>query len=91
MRKSNIIGYIAITIFIIFAIVLGIQIFLKLTGNSPTDIQILYTSFGLIISYLLLMSFKLGTFVGEVREFMKITKNSFSRLKEDTDGIKKSK
>lgn len=83
MKNNKIFGYILGILFVLFAIFLIIQLILKLIGHSPTDVQILYVSFGMILSYLLIMSYKLGTFVGEVKEFMKITKNSFSKLKED--------
>ncbi|MBU2639935.1 MAG: hypothetical protein KKG75_04495 [Nanoarchaeota archaeon] len=74
-----------IVLFVILAIILIIQLILKLSKHSPTDIQILYIGMASILSYLLMMSYKLGTFVGEVKEFMKTTKNSFSKLKEEKD------
>jgi len=83
MNKEKIIGLVAGTIFIVFGVILIIQIILKLIGHSPSDIQMLYIGFGVIVSYLLLMSYTLGTFVGEVKEFMEVTKNSFAKLKED--------
>lgn len=85
-NKINI-GVIAVILFIIFAAILIIQIILKLIGKSSTNVQILYVGQGVIISYLLIMSFKLGQFVGEVREFMKIAKNSFRKLNEKIDKL----
>ncbi|MFC1752397.1 hypothetical protein ACFL96_03270 [Thermoproteota archaeon] len=78
-NKINI-GTIAVMLFIILSAILIIQITLKLIGRSPTDIQILYIAFGVIVSYLFFMSYKIGEFVGEVREFMKISKNTFRKL-----------
>tara|TARA_Y100000310_G_scaffold107443_1_gene105882 strand:+ start:348 stop:608 length:261 start_codon:yes stop_codon:yes gene_type:complete len=83
MEKNIVFKWAISLLFIMFAVILIFQIGLVLSGHSPTDIQILYVGFGTIISYLLLMSFKLGTFVGEVGEFMKTTKNSFAKLKEE--------
>lgn len=74
MRENKLFGTIVMIIFIIFVIIFAIQIILKLTNHSPTDIQILYVGFGLTISYLLVMSYKLGVFVGEVKEFMNSTR-----------------
>lgn len=70
MKQNKLFGAIVMILFIIFVIIFVIQIILKLTSHSPTDIQILYIGFGLIVSYLLVMSYRLGIFVGEVKEFM---------------------
>ncbi len=83
MKSDKFLGLIITLLFIIFAIILIVQLILKLTEHSPSDIQILYVGFAAIISYLLAMSYKLGIFVGEVKEFMNTTKNSFARLKEE--------
>jgi len=61
---------------IIFWILLAIlmyQLILKITGHSPTDITILYTGFGVIISYLLITSYN----IGKSEEFMENTKESY--------------
>jgi len=83
MKSNKLFGWIITLLFITFAIILMVQIILKLTGHSPSDIQILYVGFAAIMSYLLAMSFKLGTFVGEVKEFMSTTKNSFAKMREE--------
>lgn len=83
MGTEKVLRWILKILFVVFAILLIIQITLKLIGGSPTDIQILYVAFGAIVSYLLVMSYKMGTFVGEVREFMKTTKNTFSSIKQE--------
>ncbi len=80
IKSKDMIGKIAIIVFIVFAVILIIQIILKLIGKSPDDIRILYVGLGAVISYLLVMSYKLGQFVGEVKEFMKTTKNTFRKL-----------
>lgn len=77
MKENKLFGAIVMLLFIIFVIIFAVQIILKLTGHSPTDIQVLYTGFGVIISYLLIMSYKMGVFVGEVKGFM----NSFKKHK----------
>jgi hypothetical protein len=84
MRNKINFGIVAVILFIIFAVILLIQLILKLTGHIPTDTQILYIGFGAMMSYLLIMSYNLGQFVGEVREFMKITKNSFKKIGADS-------
>ena len=85
IRKRINLGIVAVILFVIFAIILLMQLMLKLTGHSPTDTQILYIGFGAIISYLLVMSYKLGQFVGEVRAFMAISKNSFKKISRDVE------
>lgn len=89
VKNEDIIGKIAIVLFIIFAVILITQIILKIVGKSPNDIQILYVGLGAIISYLLIMSYNLGQFVGEVKGFMKVSKNTFKKLGEEI--IKKRK
>lgn len=87
MKPKNIFnaGNIAVFLFVVFAVLLLIQIILKLTGHSPTETQIIYIFIGAIISYLLVMSYNLGQFVGEVRGFMTISKNSFRKMGRDVD------
>ncbi|MCX6707932.1 MAG: hypothetical protein NT001_07435 [Candidatus Woesearchaeota archaeon] len=85
MKQKINFGIVAIILFMIFALILLIQLILKLTNHSPTDTQILYIGFGAIISYLLIMSYKLGQFVGEVRGFMAISKNSFRKISRDVE------
>ena len=84
----KIIEKILIFVFIILTLILILFLILKITGHSPTDIQILYVGFSVIISYLLMMSYKIGMFVGKVNEFIDSTKNSFTKLSED---LKKKK
>lgn len=74
MKLDKIIGTMATVIFIIFAVILIIQILLKLTGYSPTEVQLLYITMGVMASYLLATSYKFGVFVGEVKGFMRTTK-----------------
>lgn len=71
-----------ISIFILLTTVFVTLLILKITGHSPTDIQILYVGFSVLISYLLVMSYKIGLFVGKVNEFMNTTKNSFNKIDE---------
>ena len=74
MEENKLIKWTLVFLFIIFSIILIIQLILKLTNHSPVDIQIIYIIIGVMFSYLLMMSYKLGVFVGEVREFMQTTK-----------------
>ena len=90
IEKHKILGWIFIVIFIILSLILILQLTLRIVGHSPTDIQILYVTVGVLVSYLLMMSYKAGVFVGEMngfvresKEFMKITKNSFKKLRND--------
>ncbi|MBI2507549.1 hypothetical protein HYV89_01205 [Candidatus Woesearchaeota archaeon] len=80
-------GFIAAALFLILAIIFIAQLILKLTGNSPTHIEILYTGMGSIASYLFFFSQKVSLFMEEMREFKETTKNSFVRIREDTDKI----
>jgi len=89
LKQNKIFNWIIVTIFIILVVIMITQILLKLTSHSPTDIQILYVSISVILSYLLLMSYKLGIFVGEVKEFMNTSKNSFYKIEQDKKDVKK--
>lgn len=73
----------------VLGIAVIIMLLMKLTNHSPTETQILYVMLGGIISYLLIMGYKLGQFVGEVRSFMAISKNSFKKLSRDVDYLMK--
>lgn len=79
---------ILVFVFILLTVILVLFLILKIMGHSPTDIQILYVGFSVMISYLLMMSYKIGIFVGKVNEFMDTTKNSFKKLDE---ALKKKK
>lgn len=72
-----------VSVFILLTIILVIFLILKITGHSPTDVQILYVGFSVVISYLLMMSYKIGLFVGKVNEFMDTTKIGFKKLHEE--------
>jgi len=89
MKETKInIGTIAMILFVIFSIIFIIQITLKILGRSPTHIQILYMVIVALVSYLFVMSYKLGQFVGEVKEFMKVSKSSFKKIYSETSSIK---
>jgi len=76
-------------IFYVFLIWFIIQIILKLSGNSPSIEVILTTGLGVIFSYLLIATYRMGLFVGSVNEFMKNSKSSFKKISEDMDEIKR--
>lgn len=76
-------------IFWILVAILGYQLILKISGHSPTDITILYTGFGVIMSYLLIATYNFGKFMGRAEEFMDNSRESFNRIREDINKIKK--
>lgn len=82
----NVVEKLIALVFVLLTIILVVFLILKITGHSPTDVQILYVGFSVVISYLLMMSYKIGMFVGKVDEFMDVTKNNFKKLNE---GLKK--
>ncbi len=82
MKPNRMIGTIATIMFLIFATILIIQLILKLTGHSPTEIQLLYIAIGAITSYLLAMSYKLGVFVGEMKGFVSVTKAHMAEVRD---------
>ncbi len=81
MKLDSIIGTATTALFIIFAIILIIQLTLKLTGHSPTETQLLYVSMGAIASYLLAASYKFGVFVGEMKGFVSATKAHMAEVR----------
>jgi ABC-type antimicrobial peptide transport system permease subunit len=82
----NVVEKIIALVFVLLTLILIVFLILKITGHSPTDVQILYVGFSVVISYLLMMSYKIGVFVGKVDAFMNATKNNFKKLNE---GLKK--
>ena len=90
MEWSEVLLFVVKIIFVIFAVIVIIQLIMKITGHSPIDVQLLYMAMGGIVSYLFVANYKIGKFVGgmnefkkEMREFKEITKNSFAKLRED--------
>lgn len=79
----NVVEKIIALVFVLLTIILVVFLVLKITGHSPTDVQILYVGFSVVISYLLMMSYKIGVFVGKVDAFMNATKNNFKKLNEE--------
>lgn len=79
----KIIEKVIVSVFILLTVILILFLMLKITGHSPTDTQILYVGFSVVISYLLMMSYKIGLFVGKVNEFIGTTKNDFKKLHEE--------
>lgn len=75
--------------FWILIIIFAYQLLAKITGNSPTDLTVLYTGFGVMISYLLIATYNFARFIGRADEFMDNAKDSFKRIKEDINEIKK--
>ena len=74
MEWSEVLLFVVKIIFVIFAVIVIIQLIMKITGHSPIDVA----------------NYKIGKFVGgmnefkkEMREFKEITKNSFAKLRED--------
>lgn len=74
---------------IILSITVIYMIILKIVGSSPTLDQINLTLTALIGSALITIFYKFGRFEGEIREFKKITLNTFSNIKEDLNKIKR--
>ena len=79
----NVVEKIIALVFVLLTLILIVFLILKITGHSPTDVQILYVGFSVVISYLLMMSYKIGMFVGKVDAFMNATKNNFKKLNEE--------
>jgi len=88
MKWHQILGFIMEVLFVLLAIILIIQLVWKLTGHSPTEMQVMYVILGGIISFLFVMSYKMGIFVGEVKEFMKTSKHSFSKIGKELNELK---
>ena len=76
-------------IFWIFLAILIYQLLLKIFGHSPTDLTILYTGFGVVLAYLLKITYKIAGFIGKSEEFMDNTKESFRRIKDDINNLKR--
>ncbi len=93
VKKENIIENILISIFVILAIIGIIQLVLKLTGHSPSELQLLYIGFGCIGGYLFILTAQLSKFSGKTEYFMNHTtkelKEMKSDIKENKDNINK--
>lgn len=83
MKNKKFIFIFLLIIFIIFSLVFILQLFLKFMNKSPADLQIIYVALGVVTSYLLVMSYNLGLFVGKSKEFMAASKNTFQKISHD--------
>lgn len=68
---------------IIASIVLIYFIFLKLTGNSPSNDQIILTMLSVILAGMIGGSIKIGIHIGETSRFMEDYDRKFNALAED--------
>ncbi|GEM_PF-6337187 len=84
-EKETIVSIILQIIIAIFAIILIIQLLLKFTGHSPTEIQLLYTGFSAIIIYLFGVSYSLGS----INVNTKMTNTRLSKIENHLIGIEK--
>lgn len=64
--------------------VVAYMLILKITGHSPTDVQIMYGILGSMFVYIVAFSFKAGKFAGKVEEFIVHTKGSLKRIEDET-------
>ena len=89
MNLRDISSYVARILFVILAVLSIIMLGLKIIGNSPSHIEILYTTIGTIAVYFYFFSRKVYHFMGEMKEFKRTTIRSFDRISWDIDEIKK--
>src|SRR3989344_9552287 len=68
---------------IIASIVLIYLIFLKLTGNSPTNDQIMLTMLSVILAGMIGGSIKVGMHMGKTEQFMEDYNRKFNALADD--------
>lgn len=90
VKKNTILESILFIIFIIFALIFIAQLILKITGHSPTEIQLLYIGFGGMFAFLIMMIASFYTFKGKVEEFMSTTKNNFHHMRSDIRDLKQN-
>jgi len=81
----KIIERILVLLYVFFSIIFIVLLLWKMLGDSPTELQILYGGFILIVSYLMTMTFKAGIFIGRVNEFMVTTKRFMSKTQRFMD------
>ncbi|MBT7902916.1 hypothetical protein HN587_03560 [Candidatus Woesearchaeota archaeon] len=81
IKHGKIIQIVFGTIFVILAIIFFIQIFLKLTNHSPTELQILYISLGAIITTLIIITGKFSEFKGSMTQFAKTSEKEFKYIR----------
>lgn len=64
---------------IIFSLVIIYQLILKITGHSPTDILILYSFIGLLITNAFILNYRFGRMEGKLDNLI----SQFSALASD--------
>lgn len=83
MKLWDIINKIINVLFFLLLVLFVIQVILKITGHSPITEAILSTGISLIVGYL----FKVHHFMGQSKEFMSNTKESFKIARGDINRI----
>lgn len=61
MKKSYL-NTVLMVLAIIFSLIIGYMLILKIIGHSPTDIIILYSFVGLLITNLFILNYQFGRF-----------------------------
>lgn len=89
MKKILVITvWIAWIFFFILSTIFIAQLILKITGHSPSAIEMLNVGQGIIISYLFGASLSFGMFREEAKKFRRNVKESFKRIKQDIETIR---
>ena len=88
MNILKIIQRISEILFWIFFVIVVYQLTLKISGHSPTEMQIIPAILFFTTSYVISFSVKTAKFQGRVEEFMEAAKISFKKISEDMNEVK---
>lgn len=87
MKFVDIVNIIVAIIFFVLLVLLVIQVALKITVHSPITDILLSSTLGLVVSYIIFATNKFYHFMGQSKEFMSNTKDSFKIAREDINRI----
>jgi Na+-transporting methylmalonyl-CoA/oxaloacetate decarboxylase gamma subunit len=89
VKVQEVIQKILTAVFVILSLIVIVQLLMKITGHSPTELQIVLIVLGIMFTFLLGMGYKIGTFMDETRTFMKMAGEMFREQKENDNDLKK--
>ena len=88
--EHKIVEKIIALIFTALAVIVILQLVLKLTGHSPTQLQMLYGTVGILVAFMMGAGMKLGIFIGRSGHFMDLAEKKFEKVEKDIELMKRN-
>ena len=87
MRFHDLFSWFLRLAFVFLILIFILQLWLKLTGHSPTELQLLYIGFSGLFICFLRMNSKFSLFMGEMQQFKHDTYRRFDSIDRRFDRV----